>query len=213
MPRSKIGAVIDQVLSGLQFMHENDLIHLDVKPDNILFTRCPGPDPEETRYNFVISDLGLTSTVRSARQAGTPCYQAPECHRDEAISTASDVYSFGIVLLQLLGLWCYEEGYTPISRWREKLGILGVKDARGYKSEIPGGARETQPTHSRIQSLVDNGIVCPTVGRLLDQDPHRRPSAAEARSELLAIFPRRVQPEEGLDETESPPPRLQRQDT
>jgi len=191
MSMSSIGIFIDQVLSGLAFIHKQGMIHMDIKPDNILFT-LHQVGPNETRRKFYIADLGLTSNTHSVRgPAGTPCYQSPESSRDDKVSIASDVYAFGIVLIEILGFWCIQDGYGRVSKWQEKLGRLGIKNAREYKDYVPSRCRDRsqQPTHSRIKSLVDYGIVRSAVGRVLDEDPRRRSPADVARRELLDVYP------------------------
>lgn len=163
---------------------------MDIKPDNLLFTlRSVGQN--ETRHTWFISDLGLTRSLNSAGgPTGTVIYESPEGSRYDRCTIASDVYSFGIVLLEILGLWCPDETDFNALAWQEKLRALGVKNWRQYQDRFPPNCRDSgqQPTHSRIKSLVDHGIVCPAVGRVLDEDPRHRSTADEARIDLLRIY-------------------------
>ncbi|CAJ2657248.1 unnamed protein product [Trifolium pratense] len=83
---------------GLLYLHENNIIHRDVRPSNILVTHD---------YEAMLGDFGLARTeqmdsVYSTDVVGTLGYMAPEYAESGKVSTKSDVYSFGVVLLQLI---------------------------------------------------------------------------------------------------------------
>lgn len=102
--RFKIAA---EMASALLFLHEakpEPLVHRDLKPANILL---------DTNYTSKIADVGLARLVPPAvanqvtqyhmtAAAGTFCYIDPEYQQTGKLGTKSDVYSLGIILLQLL---------------------------------------------------------------------------------------------------------------
>ncbi|XP_024520357.1 G-type lectin S-receptor-like serine/threonine-protein kinase SD2-5 [Selaginella moellendorffii] len=97
--RSKIAL---DIAKGLSYLHEGcdqSILHLDIKPQNILL---------DVEFKAKISDFGLaifaakgSNNLRDTALRGTPGYMAPEWLRCE-VSLKIDVYSFGIVLLEIV---------------------------------------------------------------------------------------------------------------
>ncbi|GAA1472700.1 PASTA domain-containing protein [Corynebacterium felinum] len=98
MPPHAAVAVMRAVLTGLRVVHEANMVHRDLKPDNILISAT---------HQVKLSDFGLVraasaSTVASNQIVGTVSYLSPEQVTGDDITEASDVYSAGIVLFELL---------------------------------------------------------------------------------------------------------------
>nr|XP_043613943.1 G-type lectin S-receptor-like serine/threonine-protein kinase SD2-5 [Erigeron canadensis] len=94
--------IILHIAKGLAYLHEEcrqQIIHLDIKPQNILL---------DDNFNAKVSDFGLSKLVdKNQTQVmttikGTPGYIAPECWSNSVITEKVDVYSFGIVVLEIL---------------------------------------------------------------------------------------------------------------
>ncbi|MDR7329754.1 Stk1 family PASTA domain-containing Ser/Thr kinase [Corynebacterium guangdongense] len=105
MPPHAAASVMRAVLTGLSVAHGKRMVHRDVKPDNILINGD---------HRVKIADFGLVraasgGTATSDSIIGTVAYLSPEQVSGEDITPASDVYSAGIVLFELL------TGRTPFS--------------------------------------------------------------------------------------------------
>ncbi len=90
-----------RVCAGVQEAHRHLIVHRDLKPDNILVTR----EGEPKLLDFGIArTLGDVSTDAGATMltAMTPAYASPEHVRRQPLTTASDVYSLGVLLYQLV---------------------------------------------------------------------------------------------------------------
>jgi serine/threonine protein kinase len=88
-----IERLLIQLLEGLALLHKRDIIHLDIKPENIMLTRFGD--------NVKITDLGFCANAAYHRTAGyTAGFQAPEVEekRWDAIDAQSDIYSVGMLL-------------------------------------------------------------------------------------------------------------------
>ena len=90
------------IARGLWYLHEehnNQIIHCNIKPQNILLDTC---------YNVRIFDFGLVKLLRLNQSKthtnirGTKGYIAPEWFRNMPITPKVDVYSYGVVLLEII---------------------------------------------------------------------------------------------------------------
>ncbi len=90
--------IIGDVLGALEYAHEQGVIHLDVKPANIL---VKGERALLTDFGFA-KDLGLTAITSQDMMMGTPSYMAPEQFQGVRTDQRSDVYAAAAVLYHML---------------------------------------------------------------------------------------------------------------
>lgn len=97
--------IIKSVLDGLEYLHEHDIVHRDMKPENLLFKTL------ESDSDLVICDFGIakTSSQTSALETvcGSPGYVAPEVLTQKGYGSAIDMWAVGVITYTLL---C---GYQP----------------------------------------------------------------------------------------------------
>jgi serine/threonine protein kinase len=93
-----------QMAEALQYIHENDIVHCDIKTENILLSESTVAKRRQLVVKLL--DFGLARSLTSNRNSqslsGTPHYVAPERIRGEPASPASDVYGLGILLYEML---------------------------------------------------------------------------------------------------------------
>jgi len=113
-----------QVAGGLQFAHEQHIVHRDVKTGNLFFTN---------RKRLKIMDFGLAKMVEEVRRGstvigGTPYYMAPEQAIGGSVDHRADIYALGVTLFELLtgavpfadGDVAYQHRHTPPPDPRER---------------------------------------------------------------------------------------------
>ncbi|XP_074607572.1 uncharacterized protein LOC141860382 isoform X3 [Acropora palmata] len=88
-----------QLLQGLQYMHNKNIVHLDLKPENIV---CVSKD----NWDIKLIDFGLAQELEPGERMkalkGTPEFMAPEAVNFEVISLATDMWSVGVIAYILL---------------------------------------------------------------------------------------------------------------
>lgn len=89
-----------QILKGVSFLHRHNVVHLDLKPQNILLTS------DRPLGDIKIVDFGLSRIVNNNEELreimGTPEYVAPEILSYEPISTSTDMWSIGVLAYVML---------------------------------------------------------------------------------------------------------------
>ena len=104
--------IAEQVCSALAVAHRAGVVHRDIKPGNVIVR----PDGTVKVTDFGIAQaLGQASLTDTGTVMGTAAYVAPEQARGQATSPASDIYSLGILLFQMLTGAVPFDGDTPVA--------------------------------------------------------------------------------------------------
>ncbi|XP_020354202.1 serine/threonine-protein kinase 17B-like isoform X1 [Oncorhynchus kisutch] len=157
LPEGQITRLIRQMLEGIHLLHQTSVVHLDLKPQNILLTSlAPLGD-------IKIVDFGLArklGTVGELREIlGTPEYVAPEILNYEPITTATDLWSVGVIAYMLV------TGESPFAGDDKQETYLNVSQVNVDYS---------QEAFSRVSELAVDFI-----RKLLVKTPEDRSSAAD----------------------------------
>ncbi|CAG5895717.1 unnamed protein product [Menidia menidia] len=144
-----------QILEGVSFLHQNNIVHLDLKPQNILLTSSsPVGD-------IKIVDFGLSRRVSSHHELreimGTPEFVAPEILNYEPISTATDMWSIGVLAYVML------TGFSPFLGEDKQETFLNISQLNLKAPPTPtpswavgGPGASTDPTEG-VQQTQDRG--------------------------------------------------------
>lgn len=94
---AKLDIVID-VLNGLSYAHRRGIVHRDIKPANVRLDE----DGHARIMDFGVAHLGASNLTATGTMVGTPNYMAPEQISGEPVTPASDLFSVGAMLYELL---------------------------------------------------------------------------------------------------------------
>ena len=104
--------IMKQVLSAIATAHNNELIHRDIKPQNILIDSSG--QVKVTDFGIAIA-LSATSLTQTNSIMGSVHYLSPEQARGETATKQSDIYALGILLFELLTGELPFDGQSPVS--------------------------------------------------------------------------------------------------
>jgi eukaryotic-like serine/threonine-protein kinase len=184
-----------QICLAVQYAHQNLIVHRDLKPGNILVTTGGVPK----LLDFGIAKLLLPGDIVASAEMTrvndrllTPEYASPEQILGQTVTTASDVYSLGVVLYQLLcGLRPYKVPYSASQLELERTICVSDPDRpsaavdhailngpREYESPISdlAAVRNTAPERLKRQLTGDLDAI---VLKALRKEPHHRYSSVE----------------------------------
>jgi eukaryotic-like serine/threonine-protein kinase len=151
LPARTAAAVALQMAEALRAAHERDVIHRDIKPHNILITGLG--DVKVTDFGIARAAASSTMT-RTGHILGTAHYISPEQAMGEPVGPASDLYSLGVVLYEMLTGELPYDADTPLG--------IAMKHVNGHLRQ----PKELNPT-------VPGGINAITI-RLLAKNPEDR---------------------------------------
>ncbi|GEM_PF-1769701 len=175
MTQREIREVSYEILSGLAAAHKAGILHRDLKPANVMLTHrgaivmdfgvagfdAPNPsvrpNPAEAR-SLVRTEAGTIF--------GSPAYMAPELWEGAPATVQSDLYSFGVMLYQMLA------GRLPIEAPNAKAFLVKLRE------EKPAPIRQVRKDTPWNMALL--------IGRCMRTDPVRRPVSADAAARLVA---------------------------
>ncbi|AES62863.2 wall associated kinase-like protein [Medicago truncatula] len=177
-----------ETATALAYLHASEIIHRDVKTNNILL---------DNTFCIKVADFGLSKlfpndiTHVSTAPQGTPGYMDPEYHQCYRLTSKSDVYSFGVVLVELIS----SMPAVDMSRDKDEINLANLAIRKIQKSKIhelvdPSlGFESDKDVKRKIVLIAELAFQC------LQRDKELRPSM----DEVLDVL-RRIDSVSGRDE-------------
>ncbi|MEO6951835.1 MAG: protein kinase [Polyangia bacterium] len=180
LPLARVQHIVRGIGRALTAAHAHGIVHRDLKPDNI-FLVTKGDDRDFVKVlDFGIAKLmtdeagaqgpggqGSGARTRTGAIIGTPVYMSPEQCRGISVDERSDIYSFGIIVYQML------TGQVPFAA--EGLGDLLLK----HMTEAPRPLRELAPS---LPESVERAVL-----HALEKEPQQRYARVEQLVAALGV--------------------------
>ncbi|XP_026386982.1 LEAF RUST 10 DISEASE-RESISTANCE LOCUS RECEPTOR-LIKE PROTEIN KINASE-like 1.2 isoform X3 [Papaver somniferum] len=165
---------------ALVYLHASDIIHRDVKTNNILLDK---------NFHVKVADFGLSRlfpndvTHVSTAPQGTPGYVDPDYYQCYQLTDKSDVYSFGVVLCELIS----SKPAVDINRHRHEINLstMALNKIHGDALHELVDMSLGFDTNASVRKTVT--LVAELAYRCLQQDTDARPSMAEVLEVLKEI--------------------------
>lgn len=98
LPLEKVLSIIARVADALDYAHQNNVVHRDIKPGNIMYE----PESDQVKVtDFGIARITDSSKTKTGMVLGTPSYMSPEQLVGKKIDGRSDLFSLGVTLYQM----------------------------------------------------------------------------------------------------------------
>jgi serine/threonine-protein kinase len=163
--------IVRQVCKALAAAHERNIVHRDVKPENVFLAGDPA-EPMVKVLDFGISRIatesGGTALTRAGMVMGTPAYMSPEQARGERVDHRADIYGVGAILYTSL------TGSVPFEREDAAATVVAVL------TQEPPRPRAIQPSIPEALEFI--------IQRAMARDPDARYQSMRDLYEALAPF-------------------------
>src|SRR5689334_10755210 len=208
LPLARVVDIARQIGDALHAAHEQGVVHRDLKSDNIMLIDTMTGDHAKV-LDFGIAKInepdGAVDTGLTAPNLviGTPQYMSPEqCSQNSEIDTRSDIYSFGVILYEML------VGHVPFSGDSPTMVMMKhlqepVPSVMEERSDLPASvarvvaramAKVPDNRYQNVAELIEDLTIASgmTIHRLapVDTTAHEKPIVSEEPDEVTVVRPR-----------------------
>lgn len=163
MPPDRALPILRQIAKALEAAHEKGIVHLDVKPDNVMLLRRGRRDDAVKVVDFGVARL-LGSLRREEKVTGTPEYVAPERFVGATYDHRADIYAFGVLAYETL------TGTVPFK------GANALATFTMHVEDLPPAMPSALGLPSQLQSAIR---------QMLQKDPALRPASMAIAEAML----------------------------
>ncbi|MFY0573550.1 protein kinase domain-containing protein [Cystobacter fuscus] len=216
LPVKRALGIVRQVLAGLAHAHAQNIVHRDIKPDNLILAEATGLGDQIRILDFGLAKLRDTvSGLTTGLAVGTPSYMAPEQIRAGEIDARTDLYAVGVLLFELLtGAKPFDsERMTEVMRQHQEDAppTLGsIQPGAGFSQELEAVVRKAMAKRpgDRFQSAEDFAAALDALPDLgsSSEEPRVKAHTPAPSSGHEATVPSRPAPSSGHEATVSSRP-------
>lgn len=156
--------MLEGLLSGLGFAHDQSIVHRDIKPSNIMFSGKSLAKLVDFGIAQMVGDQKITKTGTAV---GTPQYMSPEQVRGKELDARSDIYSLGVTIYEAL------TGQVPFQ------GDTDYEIMRKQEEELPAPPAQVKPSITKVWDQL--------ILKCLSKDPQNRPQSCQEISHILKM--------------------------
>lgn len=202
LPLPEVVKIIRQIAEALDFAHDHNVIHRDLKPDNVLV---------DEKGNAYLSDFGIAKIIEASMTfsgtlvVGTPSYMAPEQVKGGKPSARTDVYALGAMLFELLvGHPPFEAddalalAYLHVNEPVPQLAAIHPGLPAGMQVMIERAMSKDPEGRFRSASELANNLTAMVQGKAVLEEPEEQPNTYQSMDATQVELPPPIPPQQEI---------------